>query len=184
MSIDRANHQHTNEKTVVSRPTEETSVVAGKSRNLPEHAEIRETEGQSRETQIMSPPPPRAFCAQRYRGVSVTGTPDGAPSTPQQIQLYPRTRKGERLLQDAENRRGMRWSPTPTMPWKTLERMATHDQVRGQGRGLRVEGLRVGGGGKGKARGEGRATLLFFLISATGASDDVSNPVASRALLV
>ncbi|CAM9309302.1 unnamed protein product [Ectocarpus sp. 8 AP-2014] len=64
----------------------------------------------------------------RYRGISATGTPDGVPSNPQQIQLYPRTRKGERLLQDAQNRVGMRWSPTPYRPWKTLERMATHDQ--------------------------------------------------------
>ncbi|CAM9562212.1 unnamed protein product [Ectocarpus sp. 6 AP-2014] len=67
---------------------------------------------------------------QRYRGISTTGTPDGVPSNPQQIQLYPRTRKGERLLQDPQNRVGMRWSPTPYRPWKTLERMATHDQAR------------------------------------------------------
>ncbi|CAN0422515.1 unnamed protein product, partial [Hapterophycus canaliculatus] len=66
---------------------------------------------------------------QTYRGISATGTPNGVPSTPQKIQLYPRTRKGERLLQVAENRVGMRWSPAPSRPWKTLERMTTHDLV-------------------------------------------------------
>lgn len=87
-------------------------------------------------TSVTPPPPPtcsqhtRSGYLQRYRGISATGTPDGVPSNPQQIQLYPRTRKGERLLQDAQNCVGMRWSPTPYRPWKTLEIMATHDQAR------------------------------------------------------
>lgn len=72
------------------------------------------------------------FCmpSQKYRGISMSGTPNGVPSTPEKIRLFPRTRKGERLLQDRATCSGLRWSPTPYRPWKTLERMATHDQVR------------------------------------------------------
>ncbi|CAM9529044.1 unnamed protein product [Choristocarpus tenellus] len=54
--------------------------------------------------------------------------PNGRPSQPENIRLIPRTHLGHRMLQDPAIRAGLKWSPSPHRPWKSLQRIAAFEQ--------------------------------------------------------